>query len=244
MKRRKRLLKKLRRAAENSLARQHRGDTGRDLVPGRGQKFGQKGGHTYVCGGARLAPADDTRQPSRQRLHLRRHLPGPRGRRGDHRPCRQCRVYEPAPSRRSARRSLQAQSPRWSAIAPGGIKQEVNSSCPTTSFCCHSNPTLPSSTQWRTSGNTFAAISSPLVFGTVTRQSSRHAQRPGTSSRQRSRPHPLYRHQGLGNSQSLGPLVLILKILRQIIIKITGHLPQLGGILTSRRRSIRHLNQA
>jgi transposase len=46
-------------------------------------------------GRSRLAPADATRQPSRQRLHLRRHLPGPRG---DHRPCRQYRVYEPAPS--------------------------------------------------------------------------------------------------------------------------------------------------
>jgi hypothetical protein len=54
MQRRRRLLKKLQYLTERSPARQHRGDTRRDLVPGRLSaeeainRVGQKGGHTYI----------------------------------------------------------------------------------------------------------------------------------------------------------------------------------------------------
>src|SRR6202035_1234811 len=74
-------------------------------------------------------------------------------------------------------------------------------------------PTLPSSTRSKTSGNTCAATSSPIVSSTITRQSSPHAAKPGTISWRCPKPSPPSRDE---NGQTCHDI-------RQLVLRVLYH---------------------
>src|SRR5215203_4411805 len=110
-----RLSKKLCRDAECSSGRRCQGQAGRDLVSGRSPHRPEERPRAAM-GAARLAPAPARRPALRERLSVRRHLPGARNRRrARHALCRP--RGHAAPSRRGLARGS-ARRPRRAAPRP------------------------------------------------------------------------------------------------------------------------------